>query len=69
MEILFLNTLYWTLNSPDVYPKSCKSCTGSISIMGYKDSVVDKLETFVTSAPVTVVLFMFKLDVTPGFKL
>ena len=34
-DILFWKKLYLTKNSPDEYPKFCKSLIGSISIMGY----------------------------------
>ena len=39
LETLLLKKLYCTLNSPDEYPKFCKSLTGSISIIGKKPFV------------------------------
>ena len=67
IETLLLKKLYCTLNSPDEYPKFCKSLTGSISIIGY-DDVVNKFDTLPTSAPVDVVLFIFKLGLIPEFQ-
>ena len=52
-----------------MYPRFCKSCTGSISIIGYEEDVLDKLETVPTWAPVAVVLLILREEETPGFKL
>ena len=51
LDILFWKKLYLTENSPEVYPRSCKSLTGSISITGNNELVcgakVDSIPTSV----------------------
>jgi len=39
-ETWLLKKLYCTLNSPDEYPRFCKSLIGSISIIGKDPEVV-----------------------------